>query len=106
MSRYLDPKSEELLAIPEIKEAVSLVEESAYNPSELQAYESYWGTVSTEKTLLTGRYQEGLKAGEQKGRTEERLTVARKMLSSGLDIQTIITYTDLSLSEIEELKTT
>ena len=96
--------SEELLAIPEIKEAVSLIEESAYNPGELQAYESYWNAVSTEKTLFTGKYREGLAKGEQKGRAEERLEVARKMLSAGVDVAVIIACTGLSEAEVAGIK--
>jgi len=76
MSRYLDPKadvvfkkifgehpnllidekttsvSKDLLAIPEIAQAVALSEESAYTPGELTLYESYWDQISREKTLI------------------------------------------------------
>ena len=40
-TQQVDP---ELLAIPEISEALSLAEESAYSLSELQAYESFRST--------------------------------------------------------------
>jgi len=32
----------DLLEVPEIQEAVSLAQESAYTREELEAYESYW----------------------------------------------------------------
>ncbi len=126
--REIDPRttviSEELLAVPEIKEAVGLIEESAYNPGELEAYESYWDAVSTEKTLLTGRYREGhaegfvegeqkgiekgikkgIEKGIEKGRAEGRLEIARNMLSSGISLPTIVACTGLSEAEIEALK--
>ena len=91
---------EELLSVPEIKEAVGFAEESAYNPGELQAYDSYWDAVSTEKTLFAGRYREG----RAEGQAEERLTIACKMLSAGVPIQTITVCTGLSAAEITALK--
>lgn len=63
-TQHVDP---ELFSVPEISEALSLAEEAAYSPSELQAYEAYWDAVSTERTLIRGRYEEGLEEGEQKG---------------------------------------
>jgi hypothetical protein len=57
----IDP---ELLQVPEIAEAVSLSEEAAYSKTELVAYEAYWDSVSTEKTLFAGRYEEGIIQGE------------------------------------------
>ena len=102
---------EELIAIPEIKEALHLAEESAYSEGELEAYERYLDSVRTEKTLMTGRYREGLAEGfaegEQKGRAEgkaeERMTVAKKMLSAGADIAFIMQCTGLSEAEIKHL---
>ena len=59
--------SKDLLAIPEIAQAVELAEESAYTPGELNLYESYWDQVSREKTLIQDKYAEGLIEGEAKG---------------------------------------
>jgi len=71
----VDPK---LLDVPEIREAIELTEEVAYTPAELEAYNTYWDTVSNEKTLLHEREQkgkaegraEGLIEGEKKGKAE------------------------------------
>jgi len=62
----IDP---ELLAVPEINEAVKLSEQAAYTKEELAAYDAYWDSVSTDKTLYAGRFREG----EEKGRSEERM---------------------------------
>ena len=110
MSRYLDPKTV----------VVGLIEESAYKPGELEAYETYWNAVSTEKTLLTGRYQEGLAAGEKKGLEKglkkglqkgliegERKNsemIARDMMREGFDLETIAKLTKLPLDIISRLK--
>ena len=100
--------SEELLSVPEIREAVDLSEESAYSSAELEAYDAYWDSVSTEKTLLTGRYREGraegFAEGEQKGRIEERFEIALNLIKSGVPVETIMTCTGLSAEEIEKIK--
>src|SRR3989338_8581186 len=66
--REIDEKtttvSKDLLAIPEIAEAVALAEESAYTPGELNSYESYWDQISREKTLIMGKYAEGKAEGK------------------------------------------
>lgn len=97
----------ELLAIPEIKEAVNLVQESAFSEGELQAYESYWDAVSTEKTLLTGRYEEGKAEGKAEGLAEgnakwlaEKQAIARKLLAQGLSKTAISEITGLTPDEI------
>lgn len=68
-TRTVDP---ELLAVPEIREAIELSEQSAYTKQELSAYDTYWDTVSTEKTLLSERYQLGKTEGKVEGKAEER----------------------------------
>lgn len=50
----------ELLEVPEIREAIELSEEAAYTEAELATYDSYWDTVSTEKSLLYDRYRIGI----------------------------------------------
>ena len=62
--------SQDLLDVPEILEAIHLAEQSAYNLGELNAYETYWDTVRTEKTLLIGRYDEGRAEGRAEGKAE------------------------------------
>jgi predicted transposase/invertase (TIGR01784 family) len=99
--------SPELLNVPEISEALSLAEEAAYNPAELLAYETYWDTVSTEKTLIRGRYEEGLAeglaAGLAKGETRERLMIAKNLLKQGATIDMIMQATGLPKTDIEKI---
>jgi predicted transposase/invertase (TIGR01784 family) len=102
----------ELLSVPEIKEAVELSEQAAYTPEELAAYDTYWDTVSTEKTLLSDKYQEGRAEGLQQGKTEginEGIKegvkkVAKALLADGVPIEKISKLTGLPKNEIEELK--
>lgn len=62
--------SQDLLDIPEISEAITLSEEAAYTPGELNSYESYWDAVRSEKTLMLGKYEEGVAKGKADGKAE------------------------------------
>jgi hypothetical protein len=120
MSRYLDPKadvvfkkifgehpnllidekttsvSKDLLAIPEIAQAVALSEESAYTPGELTLYESYWDQISREKTLIMDKYAEG--------KAEGKAEIAMNMLKDNEPLDRISRFTGLSQDEIMKLK--
>ena len=48
--------------------------------------------------------EESIELGIVKGRVEEKLETAKKMLTEGLDIKMISHITGLSISEIEKLK--
>ena len=92
--------SQDLLDIPEILEAVTLAEEVAYTPGELNAYESYWDSVRTEKTLWIGKYTEGEAKGRAKGRAEgieyAKIEMAKVLLSQGVSLDIIISASGLS----------
>ena len=65
----------ELLANPEIREAVNKIEESAFSDAELLGYDKFWDTISVERTLINSverRYKEGHEKGLQEGREEGR----------------------------------
>ena len=91
--------SQDLLEIPEISEAVVLSEESAYSTGELNSYEEYWDAVRTEKTLMLGKYEEGM----AKGKIDEKINLATRLLSK-FDDRTIAELTELPISQIEELR--
>ena len=98
----------EWLSVPEIRQAVELTEESAYSASEMEAYDKYWDIVSTEKTLLHDKFEEGLeqgiKQGVAQGRLDTKQVVARNLLNLGLSVDEIVIATGLSISEIHQLK--
>ena len=104
--------SKDLLAIPEIAQAVELAEESAYTPGELNLYESYWDQVSREKTLIQDKYAEGLIEGEAKG-IEKGIEqgigqgiekIAINMLIDNEPLDKISKFTGLSEHEVVKLK--
>ena len=85
----------ELCAVPEINEALRLVEESAYNEAELNAYDWYLDAVRTEKTLMNDRYR--------KGEDKARHAIAKNMLVKGCEIALIAECTGLTETQVQEL---
>lgn len=79
----------ELLANPEIKKAVTALEESAFTPAQLLGYEKFWDIISTEKTLINSSIRkgkaEGLEEGLEKGKAEGLVEGLEKGLAEGLE---------------------
>lgn len=85
----------ELLESPEISKALEEVKISAFTAEELRAYDKFWDRVSSEKTLMEGRYDEG--------KQDKALEIAQNLKSAGMDVDTICKMTGLSKEEIGEL---
>lgn len=85
----------ELLESPEISKALEEVKISAFTAEELRAYDKFWDRVSSEKTLMDGRYDEG--------KQDKALEIAQNLKSAGMDVDTICKMTGLSKEDIEEL---
>ena len=92
--------SPELLAVPEIKEALELAEEAAYSDGELEAYNRYWLQVSTEKSLISGYFDKGVVQGIVQGVVQGKIEVAKQMLDHGMSIDSIAEITRLPISTI------
>jgi hypothetical protein len=127
MSRYLNPRSDlvfkkifgqeetrivdpELLAVPEIREAIELSEEAAYTKAELASYDTYWDTVSTEKTMLAEREALGEARGEAIGEARGKAigaanmhATAKKLLAMGMSIAHVAEATGLSEQTLKQL---
>ena len=89
----------ELLENPEISKALEEVKISAFTDEELRAYDKFWDRVSSEKTLMEGRYDEGKLAGGE----EKAVEIAKKMKTAGMDVETICEMTGVSKEEIVAL---
>jgi predicted transposase/invertase (TIGR01784 family) len=87
--------SPELASNSEIYEAIEICEEAAYTEEEKAAYDKYWDSVSYEKTLMSGKYAEG--------RAEEKIEIARNLLSLGISIENIAKSTGLTEEGIKRL---
>lgn len=90
---------EELLENPEIKKAVTVLEESAFTPEQLLGYEKFWDIISVEKTLISSAERKG----KAEGRITEKLEIARNMKSANIPIESIMQFTKLSKEEIGKL---
>ena len=103
-TEQVDPS---LLAVAPIKEALSLLEIASYNEAELLEYDQRWDAVSSEKTLLSGRFKEGkaegLAEGLAEGEARGKAEVVRSMHDSGLPIRQIATFSKLSEEKIKKI---
>ena len=114
--REIDEKttdvSKELLDVPEIAEAITLSKESAYTPSELTVYESYWDQVSREKTLMIDKYTEGKAEGKTEGKAEGKAEgeemathrIAKSMLEYDIAVDIVMKSTGLAREDVEKIK--
>ena len=92
--KYLDPKAD--LAFKRIfGKSVDDVDVSAFTDEELRAYDRFWDRVSSEKTLMEGRYDEGKLA--------KALEIAKKMKAAGMDADTICKMTGVEKDVIEKM---
>lgn len=94
---------EELLESPEIKKAVTVLEESAFTPEQLLGYEKFWNIISVEKTLVSSAEKKGRKEGVEEGKKEEKRQIVSNAKRQGLSTDVISNLTGLSVKEIEEL---
>ena len=114
---------EELLASPEIKKAVTALEESAFTDAQLLGYEKFWDIISVEKTLYNSAERRGIAAGlkegmakgiekgmakgieegMKEGKKEEQLAIAANMKKENMPIALIAKITELTKEEIENL---
>lgn len=102
---------EELLEAPEIKKALTVLEESAFTDAELAGYEHFWDGISVEKTLYNSAIRKGLAEGKAEGLAEglaegkakEQRLIAANLKKQEIDIETIAQCTGLSVEEIDKL---
>jgi predicted transposase/invertase (TIGR01784 family) len=98
IDEYTQDIPEEILAVSEIQEAVTFLQESSYTPSELNYYQEYWDIVSTEKTIFASKFR----AGKAEGKEERSIEIARAMLQEGVALEIIEKVTGLSIDDIQK----
>jgi predicted transposase/invertase (TIGR01784 family) len=91
-----DQLLKELNTVPEIAQALELTKESAYTKTELEAYDKYWDTIRTEKTLIVDAESKGRQEGELKN----KIQVVLKAYENGLAIEMIANITSLTVEEV------
>ena len=93
----------ELLANPEVKKAVTALEESAFTEAQLLGYEKFLDIISVEKTLYNSAERKGMAAGLAKGKAEEQHLIAANMKKQGISVVIISQCTGLTIEEIDLL---
>jgi predicted transposase/invertase (TIGR01784 family) len=96
---------------PSIFEASEYAKESAYTKTELEAYDRYWDSIASEKTLILDAYDEGKIEGEQigleKGKIEEiNKGIIKALKRRKLSIEEIAEDFEVSLDYVLEIKKT
>jgi len=99
-TQVVDPS---LLEVASIKEAISLLEVASYTEAELLAYDQGWDAVSSEKTLLNGRFKEGKAEGLAEGKAEGKAEVVITMYHSGLTLEQICQFVGLTQDEVQKI---
>ncbi len=102
INKYTEEVTQELLENDEIREAIELVQESAYTREQLMGYDLFWDAVRVDREKATEaerRYKAGLKEGIEENKREN----ARKMKAKGYAVEDIAEITGLTAEEIEGL---
>ena len=94
---------EELIENAEVKQAIEIVEESAYTDEELAQYDKFWDAIRVEQAFVDEaeiRYGIGIK----KGVKDAKLDTARKLKAMNvMTVEQIAEATGLTAEEIEVL---
>ncbi|MDE5058189.1 Rpn family recombination-promoting nuclease/putative transposase [Wolbachia endosymbiont of Drosophila bocki] len=92
---------------PIIKLAYDELDKFRWNEKDLVAYEERIMDLRKEEAILEYRLdlaeEKGIQKGVEKGKIEGKIEVAKAMLANNVDVNTIVKFTGLSVSEIEEL---
>ncbi|WP_187470097.1 hypothetical protein, partial [Wolbachia endosymbiont of Drosophila sechellia] len=92
---------------PIIKLAYDELDRFSWNEKDLVAYEERIMDLRKEEAILEYRLdlatEKGKKIGKEEGKIEGKIEVAKAMLANNVDVNTIVKFTGLSISEIEEL---
>jgi predicted transposase/invertase (TIGR01784 family) len=94
---------QELLENDEIRQAVELVQESAYTREQLMGYELFWDQVRLDRAKATEaerRYKAGLKEGAEENKRD---TACKLKAMNVMTVEQIAEITGLTAEEIEGL---
>jgi predicted transposase/invertase (TIGR01784 family) len=88
---------------PELKKAVRVLEVMNFTEAEIEVYEDHLKWLMTEASALEKAEVKGFEKGIEKGIQQEKIEIAKSMLSKGLDIKLIQELTGLDKQTIENL---
>ena len=103
----------------ETKQALELIQESAYTTSELATYDKYWDSIRTERTFAVDAFDKGIELGMkqgieqglakgieqgiEKGIEQEKIQIAQNLKNLGLSTTDIQKATGLTSEQIDNL---
>ena len=105
----------ELLENPETAKALKLLEKSAYNGGQLEAYDRFWDAVYRERVFYNDGYkkgqvvgmaegmEKGMAEGMEKGADKTNRDNAQKMKAKGFAVEDIAEITGLTVEVINSL---
>ncbi|WP_341820666.1 Rpn family recombination-promoting nuclease/putative transposase [Wolbachia endosymbiont (group A) of Myopa testacea] len=88
---------------PIIKLAYDELDKFRWNEKDLVAYEERIMDLRKEEAILEYRLDLAEEKGIEKGIEKGKIEVVKAMLANNVDVNTIVKFTGLSISEIEEL---
>ncbi len=97
---------------PKLQEKIFLklfdtAEVAHLNRDEYMSYEAslkeYWDLTSSLSTSHDEGFEEGVEVGREEGKKERDIAIAKNLKNMGLDIESIMQATGLTLVEIESL---
>ncbi len=88
---------------PALKKALNVIDEMNFGSEEREFYEDHLKWLRMEESTLKKSEAKGFEAGEQKGRKDEKIEMAKTMLLKGIDIATVTEISKLPKEEIEQL---
>jgi len=91
----------DLNSVDEIADALELTKESGYTKVELEAYEKYWDTIRTERTLIADAEAKGKAEGEAVGELKEKIKVIKNGYVNGIDIAVLAKLIQLTEDEVK-----
>ena len=93
------------MTTPAIKEAVEFEDTFLQNKIERRAYEQREKAIRDYYSYMNAFKEEGLQQGLERGIQENKIQNAINFLKLGIDVKTVAKGVNLSINEVEQLKT-
>ena len=92
---------------PEIKQIFGLIEKNLITPKERAVMIDEYSIEQVKQEIAKDAMEKGggkgIERGMEKGREEGVLMIAKNMKKTGIDVETIVQVTGLSIEQIESL---
>ena len=89
---------------PGLQEVKKKLQIQSMTPKERREYDAHMDTIMVQNDVLDTARDEGRARGLEEVRAEVRASIARNLLVSGMDTDTICTVTQLSKQEVEAIR--